>query len=520
MNFWGCKMFKRKRIIASLLSAAAITGLMSLNAKASTLSNRISGINRVSTSVEVANSGWTNSDYAVIAYAWDFPDAVSAAPLAYKYKAPILLTDKDELSTAASSELDNLHVKHVFIAGGTGVVSSKVESEISAKGIDIKRLSGNNRYETSIAIANQVGTNGSIVITNGYNPYEALSISPIAAKKGMPIILTAKSIVPTSVENYIKQNNITQTYILGKADGASEDDGVADGSVFPNPVRITGSNTYERNINIIKMFDKDIDYSKIYLATGRAFADALSGSALAAATSSPIIFVDDNMPQITKDFISSKATSVNTISILGGTGAIADNIVQQVKISLLTPAATPITLADGSTYIGELKDGFPDGLGTSTAKDGSKYEGEWKQGKKNGQGTLTQSSGLKYIGEFENDIQDGQGTYTWPDGQKYVGEFKNNYPFGQGTFTWPNGQKYVGEFEWGDENGQGTLILANGTKYIGEFKDNKMNGQGVITFSDGDKFEGIFENNKIKTGTYTHANGVKSIWKDGNVVNN
>ena len=348
-------MLKSKKFILGILSVAATIGMLSTSVSASVISNRVEGSDRVKTSVEVANSGWTQSDYAVIAYAWDFPDAVSAAPLAYKYHAPILLTNKESLNSTISTELTNLKVKHVFIVGGVGVVSANVESQISSKGIDIQRLSGSDRYQTSIAIANQVGTTGSIIVTNGYSPYEALSISPIAAKKGIPIILTARKGVPDAIINYLKQNNITQTYILGKADGTSDSDGVADTTIFPNPVRITGANIYERNINIIKMFDGDLNYSKIYLATGKAFADALAGSALAATTSSPLIFVDNKMPQVTKDFISSKAASVSSVVILGGTGAVSDNTEQQVETLLsnsqgsgTTTTSSAITLPTGN----------------------------------------------------------------------------------------------------------------------------------------------------------------------------
>ncbi|MFL0198147.1 cell wall-binding repeat-containing protein [Clostridium sp. WILCCON 0269] len=336
-------MLKNKKLILSILSTITILGTASLSVSAQALTNRLYGQNRIDTSVAVATAGWPTSDYAIVADAWDFPDAVSAAPLAYKYKAPILLTDTKSLTKETSDELSSLQVKHAFIVGGTGVISPKVASQIEAKGIDVQRLCGDDRYGTSVAIANQVGTSGSVVITNGYNPYEALSISPIAAKEGMPIILTARKTVPDAVANYIKQNNVTKTYVLGNADGVTDDDGVANNSIFPNPVRITGANLYERNVNIIKMFSSDLNFSKIYLASGKGFADALSGSALAATTSSPVIFVNANIAQATKDFITSIGNSVTNINILGGTGSISNATVQNVETLLSTSGGSSNT---------------------------------------------------------------------------------------------------------------------------------------------------------------------------------
>ena len=358
-------MSKLKKSLVCLLSLTTILGTLTTSALADTATTtqsvkpiaiiaptpapaptalsvtRIAGADRVKTSVAVADAGWTQSDYAVIANAWDFPDAVSASPLAYKYKAPILLTDKANLNPDTSAELTKLGAKHALIVGGNGAVSANVESQITALGIDIQRFSGPDRYATSVAIANAVGNTGSIVITNGYNPYEALSISPIAAELGMPIILTARDSVPPEITDYLSKNTITKTYVLGKADGTTSNDGVADNSLFPNPIRITGDNLYQRNINIIKQFSGNLNFSKVYLATGKAFADALAGSALAATTGSPLIFVDNDMPQVTNDFITSEAGTVTSMTVLGGTGAISDSTVQGVKTLLGSSAFMP-----------------------------------------------------------------------------------------------------------------------------------------------------------------------------------
>ena len=63
----------------------------------------------------------------------------------------------------------------------------------------------------------------------------------------------------------------------------------------------------------------------------------------------------------------------------------------------------------------------------------------------NGQGTETYPDGSTYVGEFKDGKKYGQGTMTFPDGSKYVGEFKDGLPNGQGTLTSPDGSKYVGE---------------------------------------------------------------------------
>ena len=57
----------------------------------------------------------------------------------------------------------------------------------------------------------------------------------------------------------------------------------------------------------------------------------------------------------------------------------------------------------------------------------------------------------KYLGEIRNGVPEGQGTFTFSDGQKYVGEFHEGQQHGQGTETLPDGTKYVGEFKDGTD---------------------------------------------------------------------
>ena len=62
-----------------------------------------------------------------------------------------------------------------------------------------------------------------------------------------------------------------------------------------------------------------------------------------------------------------------------------------------------------------------------TKDTGGKYVGEIKDGLPNGQGTLTYYFYFwdKYVGEFKDGVRHGQGTEISPDGTKLVGEWKD-----------------------------------------------------------------------------------------------
>ena len=147
----------------------------------------IKGADRYETAANVSKSGWDKgSDYVVVANGDFFADALCAAPLAKKYNAPILLTTANQLPDATASEISRLSGKHVIIVGGESVVSKKVENSLQSINTksDVKRISGEDRFETSVNIAKEIGTTDSAVIANGYNYADALSISAIAAAKG------------------------------------------------------------------------------------------------------------------------------------------------------------------------------------------------------------------------------------------------------------------------------------------------------------------------------------------------
>ena len=73
-------------------------------------------------------------------------------------------------------------------------------------------------------------------------------------------------------------------------------------------------------------------------------------------------------------------------------------------------------------YIGDVKNGKPNGLGILITPWGRKYVGEWKDGRENGKGTFNYINGMKYVGEIKDGIW-WNGTFYDQDGnitKKYV----------------------------------------------------------------------------------------------------
>lgn len=290
---------------------------------------RLGGADRFETSVAISKTGWTNgSTYAVLATGNDYPDALSAAPLAKKYNAPILLTDTNAIPQVTLDEIKRLNTSYVFICGGTGAVSQEIENQLNSMGIKTERLKGTDRYGTSVAIANKLGAvSGELMVANGYDWSDALSASSIAAKMGIPIILTDKDVLPDSLNSFIGNTSFSKTYVLGDTDLISN----TIQNKLPNSERIVGSNKYERNINIIKRFQSELDSSSICVATGSDFPDALSGSALAATLSSAIVLVDNNnLQDVTVQYTAQALAQTKNIYVFGLQGAVSDATISKL----------------------------------------------------------------------------------------------------------------------------------------------------------------------------------------------
>ncbi|RXI44231.1 hypothetical protein DP145_11115 [Clostridium tetani] len=287
---------------------------------------RIYGKGRYETSASIVNSGWEKSDYAVIASGEGFADALSAAPLAKKYNAPIILTEGKNLNGNAKNQLKRLGVKNVIIVGGTGSISTNAEKQINNLGISTRRIYGNSRFDTSLEVAKEIGIENGIVVTNGLGFADALSMAPIAANKQMPIILTPANNLPKNIKDFINTNPYNKSYILGGSGVVSST--IQDG--LKNSKRLYGNSRYDTNAAILKEFAEEVNLDNIYVAAGSNYPDALSGSALAAKTNSPIVLVSNKVEASVMSFIKNKHSNFNNINIIGGSGVVSDTTVKTV----------------------------------------------------------------------------------------------------------------------------------------------------------------------------------------------
>ncbi|WP_010172873.1 cell wall-binding repeat-containing protein [Bacillus coahuilensis] len=187
----------------------------------------------------------------------------------------------------------------------------------------MERIAGSTRYETSINIAEQLPDYSEVFITTGENFPDALSIASIAANKGMPIILTpSSSILTLRAVNAI--NNAKDIFAVGGE------------KVLPNQVlspidsyiRIDGNDRYETSLNVLSSFDISTD--QLFLSTGEQFADALTGSVLAAKNRNGVLLIPPTTVQSSQlDYIEEQ--EVQHLITLGGSSAVSEEVLTRLE---------------------------------------------------------------------------------------------------------------------------------------------------------------------------------------------
>ncbi|GAB6168163.1 hypothetical protein JCM1393_06230 [Clostridium carnis] len=297
------------------------------------VADRIFGKNRYETSYDVFDKGWESSENIVLASGLDYPDALSAAPLAEKYSAPILLSSKESLSSQPKllEVIKRKGVKNVFIVGGEGVIPKVVEQELSQNGVSSKRLGGRNRYETSVEIAKQLDSDTrEAVIVSGLTFADGLSISPIAASRNSPILLTEKNAIPQEVRDYMNDKGINKTFIIGSSGVIS--DGVQQS--LPNTERLGGRDRYETNEKILNRFKDELNLSTVYIASGLDYPDALSVSALAGKNRNFVVLTHRYSAEpVVKSVIETIRPKATDVFVLGSNALIADSILYSLGIN-------------------------------------------------------------------------------------------------------------------------------------------------------------------------------------------
>jgi len=331
---------------------------------------RVGGADQYVTAALMAQKGWPGTTDNVVLSAgmnYTLVDALAAGPLAAKLKAPILLTDGgDSLNPITKAELQRLKPKKVYITSGTAVIKPQVINELKTMGITPVQLGGYDQYETSVNIAKELAGQGvtisRVVLAAGWlSPADALSVAPIAAAQEMPILTTTQGQLPASVKAYLDsiKAQVSESYVVGGS--AVVSDGVK-GELPGKVSRYSGLTKYDTNVQILKNFAKDYKNDQVYVANGETLVDALAGVPLAASNQAPLLLINRQLENTTKNFVKLNLSTAKMVALGGeavvpstGMNTITSNIpysVDNAKVGA-ADATKPVKLTDNVQISGD-----------------------------------------------------------------------------------------------------------------------------------------------------------------------
>ena len=192
-------------------------GIENILKKYSNKVTRIAGRDRYETSAKVA--AMSKKKNVVIASGENFSDPLYASSYAYSNNAKILLSSGKTLSRETRDYLlrnKSSIGKVTVVGGGQSISSATVRYIQSVTGKNVSRISGRNRYDGSVKVANSMNKD-KVFIASGEDFADALAISPLAQKLNAPILLSSKGKLDTSVIAFLNnfKNSIKDVFIVG-----------------------------------------------------------------------------------------------------------------------------------------------------------------------------------------------------------------------------------------------------------------------------------------------------------------
>lgn len=169
--------------------------------------SRIGGADRYETSRMIVDDAFDAEAYATVFLATgaNFPDALSAGPIAGRRGQPVVLLDGAAagLDDPTRALLTGLAPVEITLIGGTGVISPGVESSVKAAALSdsVRRLAGNDRYHTNTLLNQWYPPRpyvGLVFIANGVTFPDALAGATSAAAYGASLWLSPGSCLTRS----------------------------------------------------------------------------------------------------------------------------------------------------------------------------------------------------------------------------------------------------------------------------------------------------------------------------------
>lgn len=198
-----------------------------------------------------------------------------------------------------------------------GVILANIVPQVSfaAKDVDVQRIKGNNRYDTSIEISKHAfSKSGKVVVVSGEKFADALTAGNFANQA--PILLTEKAGASSDLQKEIDRLGAKEVIIIGGKGSVSESVEKTLKIQGKKITRISGNDRYETSTKVAEALNAK---NNIVLANGEKFADALSAAPYAISKNKTLVLTNGKtLPKgVEAKNISTIIGGKNSVSIKG-----------------------------------------------------------------------------------------------------------------------------------------------------------------------------------------------------------
>ncbi|MGI8949313.1 MAG: cell wall-binding repeat-containing protein [Ornithinimicrobium sp.] len=261
----------------------------------------------------------------------------------------------------------------------------------------VTRVSGTDRYATSAGVSQEwPGGQAVAFVVSGQTYPDAVSASGRAADVNAPVLLTRRDSVPAQTAQALRRLRPDRIVVVGGTAAVSTNVARQLGRYASRPVeRVSGSNRYATSAAVAGKYSPG--QSKVFLASGEDFPDALAGSALAGDLEVPLLLTPrDRLDAATVALL--RKLAAREVVVLGGSGVISSAVAKQAAAYSTSGRWSRLAGADRYATAEAIAKQFPRGAERSYVASGQLFPdalvGAALAGRRGAPMILTPRSGL------------------------------------------------------------------------------------------------------------------------------
>ena len=310
--------------------------------------DRIAGDGPIGTAVAMSTDAYASADTVVLGRDDVYADSLAGGPLATSLDAPLLLTNRAQLTPAVRTEIERLGAQRAVLLGGEAALSPAVADELAEMGLDVERVSGANRFATAAAVAARLGGDPQRAFvaegesddpTRGFP--DPIAAAPLAAYRGEPILLVNRDRLPDETAGALRAVGAPAAVIVGGPAAVSDAVEAAVAETGVTTSRLRGPTRYETALAVYdEMVAAGMDPSTLYLATGQDWRDALVAGPVAASQGVPLSIIDGTGGADTlEDLLARNRDLLRRVRLVGDERSITPEVEAEIRGLVAAPAA-------------------------------------------------------------------------------------------------------------------------------------------------------------------------------------